>query len=1097
MTQLISNFFSDIGNLPGVGSIGGLIGGGQASPPILTQLPDTLKAFQNKYNNATINQYIATLPPNVTNSLISLDQQRVSRGQMPYTKKQFIQAGETARTGVPYTTPPSRKITNVFGNAMSDLRTLTASIPKIPYELYHEARDLPNLPNQIAAAKSPSDVLQLPGFNLIPGSYTLSNLLRGKQGIQEALTHPLFTGLDVLPAKEIPLGKELTVGSALAQSRVGRAAAAGKAAFSRTRPGQFLEQLWGPQSRQLAHLENNYSGQLREILNPDSKVITDQMIAGDPIASGVRAASLLNRKYPSIYGDQLRTLTQKMELGDLGDLTDLEKGYVKDYQQILDGYAKHGIENGYLTQVDGEIYSTSEARRLIRDQQDLQKAKAQDAELQNEASAKRLARAQERFDRRQRATAPARFQPLIEKDLEKGLKILYGTPENIDQITKLIAQGNYSAIPGFDQQEVLNLATGIKNRWMKMRDAGLEPIFVHRISRPQVAGILYPHVLETIRTPSALRARTLDATPYVQDATAGLTHQGLEFLSRDASEAFADELLKPVSEGGLFAKTLGELRNEYAPIAERRAQRSGDTVALELDNLIKKNWETFDPTSILPWAKGKNNRFTLANETGQTWIPKPIAKNIRAMHEPSRGGLKAAVDPVMGVFRTAVLPLSVRWHVNNIFGGGLMAAAEDPKILFNLGRARELINTGKVTGKNGEIQMSRNMALALGSSSRPHLEAQFAAGTQLGNIMRTINAERIAGNAEMFQKMGSKLVQKSYDFNAHMDDMYRAAAYLTGYERALTKSGGKASIQETQAAGEALARKVLQTWTDLTPLERSIMRYVFPFYGFSQHIVRYALRYPMDHPFRVAVMGSLARTEMNDLGTALPEKFLNSFFLGKPDKNGNVKSIQLGGMNPFSDVADYFTLTGMLGKANPLFQVVAEQFGIDPQTGAPELYPDLYFDAKTGRLAARSKNPVQSLIAHTIPQSQVLLGLTHASQDFKDLMARDPAAAQRQIRSQLGFPILFRQINIPQEEAKTEIARSEAAQEALRTALKTGKDQEANRFKTLQPLLAQIRQLQANGALQQYTPTQSGPSPLEVAQQAIIANNTPYNPLNR
>src|SRR5207253_7769971 len=108
----------------------------------------------------------------------------------------------------------------------------------------------------------------------------------------------------------------------------------------------------------------------------------------------------------------------------------------------------------------------------------------------------------------------------------------------------------------------------------------------------------------------------------------------------------------------------------------------------------------------------------------------------------------------------------------------------------------------------------------------------------------------------------------------------------------------------------ALSRRVLIQWDNLTPIERSVIRPVLPFYGWISHILRYAYHYPIDHPFRAAVTASFARNELADLGTGMPQTLLNSLFLGNPDSNGKVTGINVGGLNPFRDVANYMTLGG-------------------------------------------------------------------------------------------------------------------------------------------------------------------------------------------
>ena len=63
------------------------------------------------------------------------------------------------------------------------------------------------------------------------------------------------------------------------------------------------------------------------------------------------------------------------------------------------------------------------------------------------------------------------------------------------------------------------------------------------------------------------------------------------------------------------------------------------------------------------------------------------------------------------------------------------------------------------------------------------------------------------------------------------------------------------------------------------------MRQIFPFYNFYQHVMRYAVQYPIDHPLRVSITAPLARNEIEQLG-GLPHSFLEAITWGDPDENG-------------------------------------------------------------------------------------------------------------------------------------------------------------------------------------------------------------------
>jgi hypothetical protein len=282
-------------------------------------------------------------------------------------------------------------------------------------------------------------------------------------------------------------------------------------------------------------------------------------------------------------------------------------------------------------------------------------------------------------------------------------------------------------------------------------------------------------------------------------------------------------------------------------------------------------------------------------------------------------------------------------------------------------------------------------------------------------------------------------------------------------------------------------RKVMMNWDTLTPNERSIMRYVFPFYGFMSHILRYAFNYPIDHPFRASILSNFARNEVNDYGTGLPEKFLNNFFFGHPNAQGMTNSLNLKPFNPFRDVANYFTLAGFAGATNPIFTTIAQQLGIDTTTGGPDLYPHLQYNKDTGRLGATSPNILQSLLENTLPQSRVLTSLLNGS-EFRQLSRTSPSSARSLVLSDLGIPQLIQPVNIPAEVSKAELARERSQSLAMSSALRTGNDTSALRYPLLAPLIGQIRTLQGQGQLAAYQPQVAAPNMLQVAQQGLLSN---------
>lgn len=691
-----------------------------------------------------------------------------------------------------------------------------------------------------------------------------------------------------------------------------------------------------------------------------------------------------------------------------------------------------------------------------------------------------LARNLESYERATKRYAPARWQPLINKrvgeevaamseearqlgfdglvsadDLKAAREnyvkqngsefVSQPDPENVARIVQAVTENRYAEY--VDYGTLRDIQDDITAQWTKMRDDGLDPAFVHRISPEQVRGLQHPRVSEVARIPGSTRVRSVDFTPGYQDLTIALTHDMMSYLARDISEYMADSIRRA------FGKTRQELVDKFMPMAEEWAARdpSAPSVTQRLEELIGKNWQAFDPKSLgINWS---NERLNLM-KSEQIYIPKYLAENIQRMHAPKIGKIGALTDPVTSTFRTAVLPFSPRWHFNNVFGNTVMALARtDPRILLHARQAWEWAKNPEKAPEalyhtfGGEVGMLREFDY---DSARN--VANFAGGKTMGRLFRQAQESKIAAGV-------AKARDASYTFNQTIDNFFRGMVYEYA-----TKTKGASPVGAIE-----LARNIFPQFYEMTPIERQIIRSVFPFYGFTQHIIRYAMRYPADHPVRTAILGSVARGELEDLGTGLPEQFMGMFFFGKGSVPGAQRAISTASFNPFGQVADIFTISGFLSGANPILSTALEQVGI--VSGGPELYPDLHYNAQTGRLEATQSNPLLSLISNTIPQTDIITSLLGMNADFNDKLRSDPAAAIRMLATRGGLPLVYRQIDTAGTIARNEQTVYDAQQQAFRDALRSGDYGAASRWPGLQGQLQAVQALQQSGGAVPFQPS--------------------------
>ena len=696
---------------------------------------------------------------------------------------------------------------------------------------------------------------------------------------------------------------------------------------------------------------------------------------------------------------------------------------------------------------------------------------------------KRLAQRTAKAEKLKNAVVPARFGEIQQAQFKGALKERLSRDfENDPQLQawmEHVDQGNYATVmdeAGITTASMYDLRKEVGQTIAGLKEAGADPVFMHRVHPNAVKGSMFPKVTDAKVSPSSLKERTLDTTPYIPDMSIALSHQGLEFLQQRLNVEYVDTMEK------VFGTPRTELWKEYVPEAQAAKRLNPDLdINYYITNQMKKDgWGVFDKSQYTPAGKSRG----ALREIDQIMVPDTILRNLERMRNPPK--IIATLDPVMNIFRTSVLALSPRWLINNVFGGAMFALAEQPNIfefLRHLPAARRLVKSGEFHQMPGigegawDISVENVKAITAKATEAEKVAAiyQHSAGRWARQLFDTAAAQRMA-------KMGKGVVQGSYNINSWFDDMYRADAFLTGKARGLRKGmTEEAAIEQ----GIAMSRKIMQNWDEITPMERTVLRYVFPFYGFMQHVFRYVMQYPFDHPWRTAVLGSFARNELADMGTGLPQRFLSMAFIGDMDDQGNIKAINLGGTNPFAAVANMYTLGGVLGATNPVISSFAESMGLDPMTGNTSLFPSTTYNPETGQLEAKQRNYFTTLGFNLIPWANTANDVFFDSAEYKKLLQTNPEAAGRKLAAQTGIPMLARNVNIPREIIQAEKNRIEAESKAKGEMLRTGNYEIANQYPGLNAYLGQLQELQQEGGLEQYKPAaQSVPNPLSAAWMA-------------
>lgn len=700
---------------------------------------------------------------------------------------------------------------------------------------------------------------------------------------------------------------------------------------------------------------------------------------------------------------------------------------------------------------------------------------------------------------------PARWSDLVQRDATSNL---------IAEISNLQAQGRLTpelanqaidaasnqiiarveSILGSADPMFVRIIDDVKSEarqsWQALAQSGLEPRWVHRVTPEQAQRMANPRVLDNpTLSAGQLKARLWDPAPYVKDLNISLHHQAYDILQSIASRNFADEM------GNWYGVTGQELSLRYEARARAHAARKGIPYQSALNELVTKDYSLYDPAKFTRGKRPKGLEVQVSGSAGQMFVPRTVAATLEALRPTPLSSLGKALGKPMQVFRTSLLPLSPRWHLYNIVGGAIMLGATmSPRDIIRFADAYRMAREGgeelgRITSDTGKVAMPPGgharfhqewfQDMARTPRRQAALAHSVAGGSTLGRIFRDIWESR-ASTAT--RDRAARIIEGSYDFNQFVDNFYRSMSYLSGEQSALRRGMSQADAVD---AGIVAARDALQSWDRLTPVERSGMRVLFPFYSWTAHLFRFVMQYPHDHPWRLAITARVAETEFTDMQTGLPQKFQSMFTPFGIDAEGNTTALLPDGINPFKDVTNWGMLAGfMLGQQegniatitsslNPFVGVALESAGFDTFRGNPDLYPDLAYNPATGQLSALPNgNPLLNLATSIVPQSEVLVNMAGMNADFNDLWRRDPDAARRMLWGSLGLPSsLVRGINVNEETIKAEMQRWEQFSDTRAQALTSGNLGALSAYPVLDAYRTQMERLQDTGALDEYMPT--------------------------
>ena len=649
----------------------------------------------------------------------------------------------------------------------------------------------------------------------------------------------------------------------------------------------------------------------------------------------------------------------------------------------------------------------------------------------------------------------------FDKELVERIR---SNPKKLYELVAAVAGPTFTDpfIPQMTKTDHLAFMQDALNEADSLRARGYKPMYVPTTGarfagspyladdRVYVNPLKYPTI-------SASFKKAMDMSSTVNDVMLGVSKATKEQLGKDATIEFMDTVLKPMLRTGTSLR--------MAIAKEHLGQIETDVTATalgDIDSLIEHHYGLipFDVKGIIGLHQieaGKIADPALAQmhledfglKEGETYyLPKSLAHQVEGLVGRDQFPLHGGWDKVTGVFKYSILGLSPRYTAHILFGGSMLLA-----LRINPGSFAYIHEAAKAVkayhhGEDGAIPSEVFQGAAQRGS--PDVEVHFRGGWSMGYLTiqeRLVKMGLNPKTASLAQHL-TAAADINFRFTNYISDMQRSIAYLDGMRSAERKghfndpiTGEKIHMTSDRAHWEGMqaAERVMGNLQAMTPLERSVARKIMPFYGWTKHILKYVLTYPIDHPWRAMFLSTLATQNSDNFASGLDQRMQLLFFLGAPDKQGNVSAIDVRALNPFRDVANYATYGGWISSLNPV--ITAPFAMIDPSIvfGGNVLHPSVTYDAVYGTNTAGAAGGWLTAAEQEIPELSVLDNALGLSAKARSIRAQGGNAYAKSLFQSLNIPFAqVQHLNLEQISAKHEIDRFQQAKADALNAWQTG-----------------------------------------------------------
>lgn len=894
--------------------------------------------------------------------------------------------------------------------------------------------------------------LQRPSLaSLIPGSYIAGQAIGGD--MEELGANPLIAALDVLPYVG-KAAKMATKGGALA----GRAAEAAETAGKLSKAADIEAK--GLKLPQIA-------GQLVRENLPKTGVGSGIMPAMEGMGRTMRAQSVLDDvghgqrqlnqfaenafreadeviKKAGVTPERLKELSAASRLGEpnwreaLG-VTEAEGALLRYAKQKDFDIAQDSLRRGELfLDEEGTIRAKADNGTILRGMRERDKeiAKSESYWERMEAEtdprkkqhygeaadfwARRAVRRDSVITKRLQQSPPAEFHEAVRARAKVKLKEqLEGKyePGDWERVAAGVDEGLFESIDPEVRPLYEKAVKDTAKTWKQMQAEGFNPQWQHAVRQDQLVALEHPRFIpHAIRKPSATKARSLYyPEPYIDDLGVSVRHQALESFHRNLTESKVAEW----TEKG-WVKSRREVESEAVKLVGHLAREKGDLKGLVNDYLLAQ-YREFSPsemfTGSIPKAGGRVADIK--------YLPKGLHEMLQDFAKPPRKTLVGA--PLRGtaaLLRTSVLRMSPMYYVGQVTSGvPLMLARGGAKDLLHLKESANLLRNKQLPSWIPEGVTPEELLARVPTGPRkiigdPENAAKFRAGASLGRMM-----EEEWGKTGPVAAIGHKAVLFSDKAATIADDIYRSAGYLAELKKRMAKGQ---NLDVAMSGALEQASKIMNNLDRLTPVERGVVKGIFPFWSWSKHLLTYLMTYPFDHPWRAAFTMKLSKQAQEEWDEEVPQKMMRYLALGQKDKEG--WQWMLGTQDlflPWVSVSEALSLSGFMARLHPLWKIGLEYSGVDPFTASPEKFPEYSKEINpvTGKPSYERPDLTKLIAGALTPQTDMLPGMKEEWQE--KLQAEKPSGNLEELLRAFGVNVFQRQMEAtgtPKAKTKTPVA---------------------------------------------------------------------------